>query len=113
MTPKNAADWRAEMVISGISEATNRLHCRNAKSIFAGAIDRQLIGRNPFAKLKSSSIAANRDRYVTPDEATKFLDECHSVQWKLVFGPSRFAGLRFPSESHRLRWGESIEGENA
>ncbi len=104
LTPNNAADWRAEMVTSGISEATTRLHCRNAKSIFAGAVDRELIGRNPFAKLKNSSIAANRDRYVTPDETTKFLGECHSVQWKLVFGLARFAGLHVPSESHRQTW---------
>ena len=106
LTLNNAADWRADMVTSGISEATTRLHCRNAKSIFAAAVDRELIGRNPFAKLKSSSVAANRDRYVSPDEAAKFLDECHSVQWKLVFGLARFAGLRVPSESHRLTWAD-------
>ena len=106
LTPNNAADWRADMVASGISEATTRLHCRNAKSIFAGAVDRELIGRNPFAKLKSSSVAANRDRYVTPDETTKFLAECHSIQWKLVFGLARFAGLRVLSESHRLTWAD-------
>ena len=92
------------MVTDGLSEATTRLHYRNGKSLFAGAVDRKLIERIPFAKLKSSSVAANRDRYVTPMEAAAILEECHSVQWKLIFGLARYAGLRCPSETHRLTW---------
>ena len=106
VTPNQAADWRADMLTSGLSEATTRLHCRNAKSIFTGAIDRELIPRNPFGKLKSSAIAANRNRYVTPNETWAILDACPSVAWRVVFGLARLAGLRIPSESHRLTWGD-------
>ena len=106
LTPNNAADWRADMVTSGLSEATTRLHCRNAKSLFAGAVDRELIAVNPCRKLRSSSIAAKRDRYVTPQESLAIMEECHSIQWTLVFGLARFAGLRCPSETHRLTWGD-------
>ena len=104
LTPNDAADWRASMITGGLSEATTRLHCRNAKSLFAGAVDRELIVTNPCRKLRSSSIAAKRDRYVSPQESLTILDECHSIQWKLVFGLARFAGLRCPSETHRLTW---------
>ena len=104
ITPNHAADWRASMMAEGLSEATTRLHCRNAKSVFAGAVDRELIARNPFSKLRSASVAANRDKIVTAHEADLVLQECHSIQWKLVFGLARFAGLRIPSESHLLTW---------
>ena len=53
ITPDTAADWRAAMIAEKLSEATIRLHTRNAKSMVSAAVDRELIRRNPFAKLKS------------------------------------------------------------
>ncbi|HZL90122.1 MAG TPA: phage integrase SAM-like domain-containing protein [Pirellulaceae bacterium] len=48
ITPDAAADWRARLAAKGLSEATVRLECRNAKSIFAEAVRRELLTRNPF-----------------------------------------------------------------
>ena len=104
LTPDSAADWRASMLTEGLSEATTRLHCRNAKSIFAEAEQRELIRKNPFGRLRSSSIAAQRKRNVTAEEATKILKACPSLDWQVLFGLARFSGLRIPSESHILTW---------
>jgi integrase len=69
--------------------------------------------RNPFAKLKSSALAANREHYVSPEQAELILhaigtyfkdDELKTTQWKVLFGLARYAGLRTPSETCELTW---------
>ena len=106
LTPNGAADWRAAMLAEGLSETTVRNRARDAKTIFNAAVDRELIGNSPFRKLKSSVVAANRDRYVSPDEAGAILTACPSHDWRVLFGLARFAGLRTPSETHRLTWAD-------
>ena len=118
LTPAGAADWRAAMLAEKqphkrgevpkprLTETTVRNYSRDAKTIFNAAVDRELIARNAFRKLKSSVLAANRDRYVTPEEAGTILDGCHSSQWRVLFGLARIAGLRTPRETHRLTWAD-------
>lgn len=106
ITPSMAADWRAAMVTEKLAEATIRLHTRNAKSMFTAAVNRELIHRNPFAKLKSSAIAATRERIVTLEETERLLAAAPSLQWRLLIGLARYAGLRVDSESHRLTWSD-------
>jgi integrase len=69
-------------------------------------VRRELLTRNPFGTLKSSAIAADRSRYVTPEETTTILDACPSLRWRVLFGLARLAGLRTPSETHRLTWAD-------
>lgn len=104
VTPDGALDWRAALIGSGLSEATARLHTRNAKSVFNAAVDRELIARNPFRKLPSSAVAANRDHYVSADDAEKVIAALPDHEWRLLFGLARYAGLRIASESHILTW---------
>lgn len=118
LTPAGAADWRAAMLAEKqphkrgevpkprLTETTVRNYYRDAKTIFNAVVDREPITRNPFRKLKSSVLAANRDRYVTPEEAGTILGGCHAPQWRVLFGLARFAGLRTPSETHRLTWAD-------
>ncbi len=83
-----------------------RLHCRNAKACFNDAVERELMNANPFRKLTSTAVSAERDRYITPKEADSILDKCPDIRWKVLFGLARFAGLRVPSETHLLTWGD-------
>ena len=106
ITLDQAADWRQWLLAQEISEATARQHCRNAKTIFNEAVERGLIAQSPVHKLKSGVIAAVNDRYVTSEEAEKILAACPTLQWRLLFGLARFAGLRTPSETHLLTWGD-------
>jgi len=102
-----AADWRSWLVSEKkLSEATVRKHGRNVKTIFFSAVERELLSSNPFRRLKTGVIAAERNRYVTPDETVKILDACPSVQWRTLLGLCRLAGLRCPSETHRLTWAD-------
>lgn len=110
ITPDGAMDWRADL-LKTLSEATTRLHTRNAKSLFNHALDRELIARNPFRLLPSSAIAAVRDHYVSIDEAEKVLKHLDRRDHRLLFGLARFAGLRIPSESHILAWDNVDLGE--
>jgi len=104
ITPNAAKDWRVAMIAEPLAEATARLHCRNAKTIFGEAVDRELISRSPFAKLKSSSVAADNDRIIDANETLKLLDASPDVQWRVLIGLARLAGLRVPSETHILSW---------
>ena len=104
ITPDGAKDWRAAIASDGLAEATVRLHCRNAKSIFTDLVDRELIRRNPFAKLKSAAIAARRDHFVSSEQTAKLLKNCPDLQWTVLIGLARYAGLRCPSETHGVTW---------
>ncbi len=112
ITPALAADWRSWVATQGLAEATVRQHCRNSKSIFNEAVERELIQANAFRKLVSASVAAHRVRYVAPSEADTILDACPNVQWQTLFGLARLAGLRTPSETHILTWAD-VDWERA
>ena len=47
-----------ESIEQTLSEASVRHHCRNAKLMFNEAVERELIGSNPFRKLTSASVEA-------------------------------------------------------
>ncbi len=106
ITADSAADWRVWLGGQGLAEATVRLHCRNAKCMFNEACERELIKANPFRKLTSAAVAASRERYVTPGDTAAVLNACPSVQWRALVGLARLAGLRVPSETHRLTWAD-------
>ena len=87
-----------------LSEASVRGHCRNAKTIFGVATDRKILPDNPFKSLKSASIAANREHYVTPEQAEEILEACPDHRWRLFFGLQRYGAMRAPSETHGITW---------
>lgn len=57
------------------------------------------IAKSPFDGLRPGSQAnPARARSVPVEMIRDVLDQCPSVEWKLVVGLARFAGLRCPSE---------------
>ncbi len=105
VTPAEAAGWQAGLRAE-LSEATVRLHTRNAKTMFKAGIEWELLSRSPFTGLKSASLAAERDYYLPPGDAARLIQAAPCAQWRLLLGLARYAGLRVPSESHGLRWGD-------
>ncbi len=114
-----AKEWRAwlqtlvtkriinnEPVEQPITEASVRHHCRNAKLMLSEAVERELIGSNPFRKLISTVVAAERSRYVTPEETERILVACSDLNWRAMIALARLAGLRCPSETHTLTWAD-------
>ncbi len=106
LAPEDAVAWRRGLRALGLSEAAVRTHCGNAKSILGDAVRRGEIGRNPFAGLGSGPTPSRYTRYVTPGEIERVIGACPGVEWRLLFGLARYAGLRVPSESHLLTWAE-------
>ncbi len=106
ITPEDAAAWRRCLKDLGLSEAAIRTHCGNVKTMLAEAVRRKVIDENPFATLKSGPTPSKYTRYVTPEEIERVIDACPDSEWRLLFGLARYAGLRIPSESHRLTWAD-------
>jgi integrase len=102
----SAKDWRAGMAAEGLAEATIRLHCRHAKLLFNDAVERELLSKSPFATLKSSSVAAVNDRFVSAEELAAILEACPNAEWRTLVGLARLAGLRCPSETHGVCWSD-------
>lgn len=121
ITPGDAKDWERWLrtgearenryvdraAESGLSPNTARKRVSNAKQFFQDAVERDVLAKNPFAGLKGS-VGSNRDRdcFVTREEASKVLDTCPDLQWRLLFALSRFGGLRCPSEHLALKWAD-------
>lgn len=106
ITVQDAADWRKFLKGLNLSEASIKIHCGNAKTMLAEAVQRKLITDNPFALLKSGSTPSKYFRYVKPDEIDRVIEACPNAEWRLLFGLARYAGLRIPSESHLLTWAD-------
>jgi len=89
---------------AGLSPDTIRKRISNAKQFFADAVDREVIPRNPFAKLKSG-VKGNRDRdfFVKREAIEKVIEACPDAEWRLIVALSRYGGLRCPSEHLGLR----------
>ena len=103
-TVDDAKAWLVWMK-SKNADATIGRTVRRARQFFQAAIDKELIDKNPFSKIKAPS-DANEDRkaFVPLDVAFKVIDECPDAEWRLLFALSRFGGLRCPSEHLALTW---------
>lgn len=94
-----------------LSPNTARRLLGRAKQIFTVAVDDELLAKNVFKqKAVKCTVTGNRDRmhFVTVDVARKVMDACPSIEWKLIFALARWGGLRTPSETLALRWGEVL-----
>jgi integrase len=111
--PAQAKDWRLAM-LKELSEASTRTDCRNAKAFFADAIERGMLrGKNPFSAVPTTAIASKREHRISAAATLALIDGCPSTQWRVLVGLLRFAGLRCPSETHSVTWGDVDWGRNA
>lgn len=91
-----------------IGENTLRRICGRARQYFRAAHKKRLIQLNPFAEMKGITVQSNAERqyFVTADEAKKVLEACPDTQWRLIFALCRYGGLRCPSEHLALTWSD-------
>ena len=89
-----------------LSEASVRTETRNIKGLFKFAVKQRYIRTNPFDDLPSASIAAEKDRDITPEEVQRLIDNCPGWQWRTFVGLMFYLGLRAPSETHSLKWSD-------
>jgi integrase len=87
-----------------LAEPTVCLHVRNAKVIMGRAVDRAMLGVNPFAKLRATPPQIAPDFYpLTYQELDAILEACPDSAWRCAFSLARLAGLRF-GEIRSLHW---------
>ncbi len=101
----DTSEWRVELGKS-LSVASAKTHVGNAKTIFAEAVRREILHKSPFDHLKGGVTATQNDRYVTPEQIARVIDEAPGTEWKLLIGLARYAGLRTPSETSLLTWAD-------
>jgi len=106
ITADDASKWRDGLIVEGLSIASVKTHTGNAKTIMRKAEQRGILTESPFAHLKGGVTATRNDRYVTPEETQKVLDTVPNAEWRALFGLARLAGLRTPSETHLVTWGD-------
>ena len=108
ITRGDADQWRVFMEADqGLADNTIRRRTGCVKQFFRHAIRKGLISFDPFDDLPSSVRAVpERFYFITRDEIRKVIDACPDDQWRLIFALTRFGGLRNPSETLALRWGD-------
>ena len=100
-------------LVEKLSDGTIYRDCKRCREIFEYAKKSRLIKENPFASLKLPP-PENKERMfdITPEMATKVLDACPSLEWKIIFAMARYAGVRIPSEIVSFRWKDILWNEN-
>jgi integrase len=102
----HAKDWEVWLK-ERYAKATVGRTIRRAKQFFQAAIDKDLIHKSPFAKIKPPGQAnETRKFFISLEAAYKVLEACPDAEWRLLFALSRFGGLRCPSEHLTLRWAD-------
>ena len=104
VTPHDAAQWRASLLGGGLSENTVASYCRHVRCIFNGAVNQEIIFRNPLVKVSTQAKTIDRDwHYVDHPTMKVILDACPNHSWASFIALQRFGALR-KSESLRIRW---------
>ena len=98
---------------AGLAVNTARNICSRSKQFFRQAVRKRMLRDNPFAGIKCQIQAnAEREYFVSREEAVKVLAACPDAEWRLIFALSRFGGLRCPSEHLALKWSDVHWNEN-
>jgi integrase len=107
VTEGDADDWYQHLVGKGYALATIGRDVKRARQFFIAAMQRGLVDRNPFSKLKAHG-ANNRERdfFVTCETAQLIIEACPDAQWRLIVALSRYGGIRCPSELLALTWAD-------
>ena len=76
-----------------------------SRQFFKDAVDRELIAKNPFAKVKAGSQRnPQRQRFISCAVIDKAIEHAPNAEWKLIIALARYGGVRVPSEVLALRW---------
>ena len=99
ITRAGAAEWAASL--AGEPGTVGR-YARNARALFAEAVDRGLIRRNPFVGLRLAKADATPWAYQDLATFERLVEFC-APPWPCLLGLARLAGLR-RGEILRLDW---------
>jgi len=79
----------------------------HAKAMLEDAVRLGYISANPFRHVKQrQGDPSERRKYVPVADVQEVIAHCPNVWWKLIAALARFGGLRTPSETFSLTWGD-------
>lgn len=108
ITEADADAFRAWLVEDQkLSPATTARRIIAARMLWRRAMRWKLAGSNPFDGVRGGSQAnESRKRFISRADIAKVLDECPDLEWRIIVTLARYGGLRTPSETFALKWGD-------
>ncbi len=89
-----------------VTDATVHMHVRHCRSIFNAAKRAKVILDNPFGDLDGSAVESADRRYIGLPETHLLLRHAPNLQWLILIGLCRYAGLRCPTDCWALNWSD-------
>ena len=107
LTHADGEAFRAQLRGRGLRPTTIHKRLSHAKAMLEDAVRLTLIPANPFRHVKQrQGDPSERRKYVPVADAQRVIDHCPNLWWKLIAALARFGGLRTPSETFSLTWGD-------
>jgi integrase len=108
ITPADADTWRAWLVENeGLSPATVARRVIAARTIWRKALRWKLTIENPFGGVRGGhQMNESRKRFIPREDIDLVLAEAPDAEWRAIIVLARYGGLRTPSETFALRWGD-------
>jgi len=108
IAPADADAWRAWLVENQkLSPATVARRVIAARTLWRRAVRWKLAAENPFADVKGGHQAnESRKRFITREAIDRVLEAAPDAEWRVIIALARYGGLRTPSETFALRWGD-------
>lgn len=105
VTAGHAKSFHEKLKASKLASSTIHKRISFARQFFQDAVDWELIDKNPFAKIKTQSTSLKSNVEVPMYQIEKVMAKCDTT-WKAIIGLSRIGGLRCPSETLSITWGD-------
>ncbi len=102
---------RQDGTIRKLSSTTIHKRISFARQFFQDACDWEQIDKNPFGKIKTQGTSLKSNVEVPMETIQTVLKRCNST-WKAIVALSRIGGLRCPSETLSITWGD-VDFENS
>jgi integrase len=104
VTPADALDFKASMIARKLAAATINKRLSHCRMFFADAVERELISKNPFQRVKMAApIDLGTRHFLDRSTFERILGACDPT-WRTILALCRLGGLRCPSEVLSLRW---------
>jgi integrase len=112
ITAAEAADYkRARAMVDAGAYVSKQIQL--ARQYFNDAVDRELINKSPFAKIKGSSQKnPDRQHFVARELVERATDKAIDLEWRLIIAFWRYGGVRVLSEILALEWPDIAWNEN-
>jgi integrase len=105
LTPALLSSTYAKLAKQGMGARRRQLSHGYLKGCLERAVELEILGRNPMAKVRRPKWEPRQRRYWTAEQTTRFLQNCESDRgpWSPLFTVLTTCGLRF-SEAIGLTW---------